>query len=228
MILAALDMESRLDTPSMTSKLIVGDILTVAASMQVRNLFVQPRNERQWRGYDDAIADLLDRSGDHMTTLHLFDLVDHSNKVLSDEECRDRFVNRVALQRALDVRNQLTRFLRRRFGGGSNWFGSTRREIVGSRGYDQTERSEAVRKCVCAGFFMNVAKLGNDGRYYTLRGRYVVSISSLSVLHRYGESSDFIMFGETYDGNRGGVDVRPCSCVSGLWLNELAPHYWTK
>jgi HrpA-like RNA helicase len=145
MILASLDMESREDTPSMVAKLVVSDVLTVAAALQVRNLLYQPRTERQWRMYDDAMADILDRSGDHVTMVHLFDLVDHSNKMLSEDECRDRFVNRVALQRALDVRNQLTRFLRRRFGGGYDWFGSARREIVGSHVFDPQERSDAIR-----------------------------------------------------------------------------------
>lgn len=225
MLLASLDMESREDTPSMVAKLIVADVLTIAASMQVKNLFYQPRTERQKRAYDDAMADLVDRSGDHVTTVHLFDLVDHSNKVLSEEECKERFVNSVALQRALDIRKQLSRFLGRRFGGGTHWFGSSRQEIVGSHSYDPAERSEAIRKCVCAGFFMNVAKLGNDGRYYTLRGKHAVSVEG--VLRRYGESSDYIVFGETYDGNRGGVDVRQCSSVSGLWLKQLAPQYWS-
>jgi len=256
MILAALDMESRYyergygndddedddndnDNPhdengisAMTAKLIVGDIMTVAAAMQVRSLIYPPKNERHWSRYDDAMADILDRSGDHVTMVHLFDLIDHTHRMLSDEECRERFVNRGALQRAMDVRNQLHRFLKRRFGGvgggryPNEWLGSKRREIVGSHGFDSDERSEAIRKCVCAGFFMNVAKLNNDGRYYTLRGKYAVSISPTSVLHRYGDGSDYVLFGETCDGARGGVDVRPCSSISGLWLRQLAPHYW--
>jgi len=226
LLLASLDMEVRDETSSTVSKLIVGDMLTVAAALQVRNLFFQPRTERQWRSYDDAMADILDRSGDHMTMVHLFDLCDHSKTILSEEECRERFANRVALKRALDVRNQLARFLSRRFGGGSNWFGKKRQELVGSNAVDTQERSEAIRKCVCAGYFMNAAKLGNDGCYYTLRGRYAVSISSASVLHRYGESSDYVVFGETFDGSSGGVDVMPCSSINGLWLQQLAPHYW--
>ena len=227
MLLASLDMESRDETPSMVSKLIVGDVLTVAAALQVRNLFYQPRTERQWRMYDDAMADILDRSGDHVTMVHLFDLVDHSNKMLSEDECRERFVNRVALKRALDVRNQLARFLGRRFGGGSQWFGSKRQEIVGSQGFDSDERSEAIRKCICSGYFMNVAKLGSGGRYYSLRGNFAISVSPSSVLHRYGESSEYIVYGQTFDGSRGGVDGKPCSSMSGLWLRQLAPHYWT-
>eukprot|EP00986_Skeletonema_menzelii_P018302 scaffold26622_cov147-Skeletonema_menzelii.AAC.19 len=229
MLLASLDMESRKeDTSSSVSKLIVGDILTVAAALQVRNLFIQPRSERQWRNYDDAMADILDRSGDHLTMVHLVDLCDHAKNILSEDECRERFVNRVALKRVLDVRNQLARFLNHRFGGGSNWFGSKRQELVGSNALDTQERSEAIRKCVCAGYFMNAAKLGNDGCYYTLRGRYAVSISSASVLHRYGESSDFVLFGETFDGSSGGVDVMPVCSISGLWLQQLAPHYWAR
>ena len=227
MLLASLDMESREETPSMVSKLIVGDILTVAAALQVRNLFYQPRTERQWRMYDDAMADILCRSGDHVTMVHLFDLVDHSNKMLTEDECRERFVNRIVMQRVLDVRNQLARFLSRRFGGGSHWFGAKRQEIVGNQVFDSDERSEAIRKCVCAGYFMNVAKLGSGGRYYTLRGNFAVSVSSSSVFHRYGDSSEYILFGQTFDGSRGGVDARPCSSISGLWLRQLAPHYWT-
>ena len=228
MLLASLDMESREDTPSMVSKLIVGDILTVAAALQVRNLFIQPRTEAQWRKYDDAMADILDRSGDHVTMVHLFDLVDHTNKMLSEDECRERFVNRIALQRALDVRKQLARFLSRRFNSsGAQWFGSTRQEIVGGQAFDSDERSEAMRKCVCSGFFMNVAKLGTGGRYYSLRGNFAVAVSSSSVLHRYGESSEYILYGQTFDGNNGGVDCKPCSSMSGLWLREIAPYYWS-
>ena len=227
MLLAALNMENRDDTPSMVSKLIVGDILTVAAALQIRNLFIQPRTETQWRKFDDVMADILDRSGDHVTMLHLFDLIDHSNKMLSEDECRERFVNRVALQRGLDVRKQLTRFLSRRFGSGQHWFGSKRQEIVGGQTFDSDERSEAVRKCICAGYFMSVAKLGAGGRYYSVRGNFAITVSSSSVLHRYGESSEYIMFGNTYDGNRGGVEARPCSSINGLWLRQLAPYYWT-
>jgi HrpA-like RNA helicase len=219
MILAGLDLEGRDDTPSMISKMIVGDILTVAAALQVRNVFYQPRTERQWKMYDDAMADILDRSGDHVTMVHLFDLVDHSGKMLSEEECRLRFVNRVALQRALDVRSQLARFVSRRFeGGGMHWLGKKRQEIVGSQVFDPIERSEAIRKCVTSGYFMNTAKIGRGGRYYSLRGDFAISISSSSVLHRYGENSEYIIFGETLDGSRGGVEAKQCSAISGLWL----------
>lgn len=75
-------------------------------------------------------------------------------------------------------------------------------------------------------FFLNVAKLGKDGRYYTLRGLHGIQISERSILKEYGECSEYIIFGETYDGTRGGLEVRMCSSIEGKWLRELAPHYW--
>ena len=79
--------------------------------------------------------------------------------MLSEDECCDRFVNRALLVRALDVRDQLARFLGRCFGGGgSRWFGVKRREIVGSCTYDPDKQSEAIRRCVTAGYFTQRGK----------------------------------------------------------------------
>ena len=60
-----------------------------------------------------------------------------------------------------------------------------------------------------------------------LVGNFAVAVSSSSVLHRYGESSEYILYGQTFDGNNGGVDCKPCSSMSGLWLREIAPYYWS-
>ncbi|KAL7486170.1 hypothetical protein ACHAW6_011792 [Cyclotella cf. meneghiniana] len=93
-------------------------------------------------------------------------------------------------------------------------------EIVRSHGFDPAEQCMAICKCICVGFFINVAKLGNDCRYAVL-------ICPSSVFHQYGDSSDFILFRDMYDGNCEGIDVRPCSLVSRLWLKQLAPDYLT-
>ena len=84
--------------------------------------------------------------------VHLFDRVDHSNSILSEDKCREHFLCRVVLQRDLDVRNQLDSFLSRRFGGGAHCFGSKRQEIVESQVFDSDERSETIRECLCAGY----------------------------------------------------------------------------
>ena len=91
-----------------------------------------------------------------------------------------------------------------------------------------TLRSRAIRRCVCAGFFFNIAKLGSDGRYYTLRKNICVTPAAASLFVSHGglRGTDYIIFGETMDGARGGIELRIVSTVEAKWLRELAPHYW--
>ena len=77
-----------------------------------------------------------------------------------------------------------------------------------------------------AGFFFNVAKLQNDGRYYTLRKHIMVTPSQASMFHSHGTASEYIIFCETHDGQRGGIELRSVSSIDARWLRELAPHYW--
>jgi ATP-dependent RNA helicase DDX35 len=95
---------------------------------------------------------------------------------------------------------------------------------------DAEQRSINVRQCVCSGFFFNVAKLANDGRYYTLRKQIAVTPSPSSMLslssHHTTNVSTYILFGESVDGPRGGIELLSVSSIEAKWLRELAPHYW--
>jgi HrpA-like RNA helicase len=135
------------------------------------------------------------------------------DREMDHEECKEKFINRTALLKVIEVRNQLARSLRK--------YGR-----VQAMGVEGEERSRAIRKCVTSGFFMNVAKLANDGNYYTVRGKHLVMVSTSSMLHSHGDASEYIVFGETHDGRRGGIEIRSCSTIDARWLRELAPHYW--
>lgn len=189
------------------------EILAVASALQVRSLFVRPRTQRQRLDYDAAMVNTADRSGDHVTYANL--VAEMDDRDMDEEECKEKFVNYLAIKKSMEVRNQLSRFLRR--------YGQVK--AMGYSGDDQS-RSRAIRKCVTAGFFFNTAKLANDGRYYTVRGNHLVTPSESSVLRSYGDTSEYIVFGETHDGARGGIEVRSCSTIEARWLRELAPHFW--
>jgi len=189
------------------------EILCVASSLQVRALFYQPRTQMQQMDYDSVMGNLMDPSGDHVTFVNI--MMSNDDTPLTADDCKERFINYLALKRAGEVRSQLTKFLRR--------YG----KIVAMDSTQSSEdKSAAIRKCVTAGFFSNTAKLGNDGHYYSLRGKHMINISKASALHKYGLVSEYIIFGETYDGARGGIEVRSCSSIEGKWLRDLAPHYW--
>jgi len=187
------------------------EVIAVASILQVRSIFLQPRTQRQKLDYNTAMADFADRSGDHVTYANL--IAEMDDREMDHEECKEMFINRVALLKAIEIRNQLSRFLKR--------YGR-----VQAMGVEGEERSRAIRKCVTAGFFFNVAKLANDGNYYTVRGKHLVSVSQSSVLHSHGDTSEYIVFGETHDGRRGGIEITSCSTIDARWLRELAPHYW--
>jgi hypothetical protein len=77
------------------------------------------------------------------------------------------------------------------------------------------ERSKEIRRCVTAGFFFNVAKLGNDGRCYAIRGiqNILVIPNKSSMFHSHGTHSEHIAFCETHDGARGGIELRSASAI---------------
>eukprot|EP00551_Chaetoceros_affinis_P009695 CAMPEP_0203677802 /NCGR_PEP_ID=MMETSP0090-20130426/29628_1 /ASSEMBLY_ACC=CAM_ASM_001088 /TAXON_ID=426623 /ORGANISM="Chaetoceros affinis, Strain CCMP159" /LENGTH=764 /DNA_ID=CAMNT_0050544811 /DNA_START=41 /DNA_END=2332 /DNA_ORIENTATION=+ len=182
------------------------EILCVAAVQQVRSLFYQPRTPKQNIDYDNALREIVDNKSDHVTCVKLMQMNDATP--LNDEDCREYFVNYSALKRAKEVRKQLSNCLRRHG------------KIEGLDEYADSEEeiSAKIRRCVTAGYFSNSAKLGNDGRYYSLRGKHMISISKTSVFERFGLSSEYILFGETYDGMKGGIEVRFVSAIEGKWL----------
>jgi len=193
------------------------EVLAVASALQVRDLFRKPHGRRQQQllDYEANMSELADSSGDHVTYANLLSEMD--DRQMDEDECKEKFINYIALRRAMEVRDQLAKFLKR--------FG--RVQAIGLVGDDGTRRSRAIRRCVTAGFFFNVAKLANDGRYYTLRKQILVTPASGSVLSsQTAVSSEYIVFGETIDGPRGGIELRSVSAIEARWLRELAPHYW--
>lgn len=192
-------------------------VLAVASIMQVHDVLQPPRSSRPqaYLDYEASVTEFADPSGDHVTYANLMSIMD--DLVLSEQDCRNRFVNYFALRRALEIRKQLARSLRP--------FGVVQATVQ----TDEAQRSKSIRRCLTAAFFGNTAKLGNDGRYYTLRSQVLVTPCSNSVLTTHSQfSSEYIIFGETMDsaGGRGGIELKNCSAVEAQWLRELAPHYW--
>jgi len=195
------------------------EVAGIASALQVRSLFLTPRGSlvgRQQRqlDYESAISEFADSTGDHVTYVNV--ISEHDDRRMNREECSERFLDYVAIRRITEVRNQLLRFLKK--------FGIIR--SLGMATID--ERRKVVLKCLTSGFFFNVAKLHNDGRYYTIRGtnHILVSPSSSSIFHTHGSHSEYIIFCETHDGARGGMELRHISGIDPRWLRELAPHYW--
>ena len=188
------------------------EIAGIASILQVRSVFLTPR-PRQREDWESAMSPIADPSGDHVTYVNA--LLEQDEHSFTREECLERFLDFVALRRVVEVRKQLLGMLHHRRG---------RIPSLGTSA--PVERSKAIRKCVTAGFFMQIAKLKNDGKYYTLHNPILVAPSSTSIFHSHGMHSEYIIFCETHDGTRGGIELRSVSSIDPRWLRELAPHYW--
>jgi HrpA-like RNA helicase len=167
---------------------------------------------QRYLDFQASLAEFAAPSGDHVTYANL--LAEFEQRHWSERDCRDRHLNYSALRRCREIRRYLAAVLR--------GFGTLSPAIL-----DEDVRSELVLKCVCAGFFFNVAKLSPDGRYYTLRKQIAVAPSPSSALSLAGKAASYyIVFGESVDGPRGGMELRSVSSIEAKWLREVAPHYW--
>ncbi len=93
--------------------------------------------------------------GDHLTMLNVYNSFIKAGK--SSDWCSHNHVNYRSLMRAVDIRNQIKKYLRR-----------FKVPLVSCE-----EESEKILKCLVSGYFANAAKLTPDGSYKMIRGGQV-------------------------------------------------------
>ncbi|XP_078006354.1 putative ATP-dependent RNA helicase DHX35 isoform X2 [Phascolarctos cinereus] len=121
------------------------EILSIAAMMQIQNVFVIPPNQktqamREHRKF--AVEE-----GDHLTLLNVYEaFIKHSR---NSQWCQEHFLNYKGLMRAAAVREQLKKLLVK--------FKIPKKSSEGD--------PDPVLKCIVSGFFANAAKFHSTGAY---------------------------------------------------------------
>ncbi|EAL64818.1 DEAD/DEAH box helicase [Dictyostelium discoideum AX4] len=181
------------------------EILTIAAMLSAPNCFMRPKDNRIEADSAKKSFDHFD--GDHLTMLNVY----HSFKKNGEDPtwCYDNFLNHRAIKQADSVRSQLARIL-------------TRFKLplvsgdVNSKFY-----YENIKKCIAAGFFMQVAKCEKKNIYFTLGDEQSVIFHPSTGLTRRPEFciyNEFVLTSENY--------IRTITDVKFDWLLELAPSYF--
>jgi len=126
------------------------EILSLTALLSVPQVFNRPPNAR--KAADEAKAQFAHPDGDHLTMLNVY----HAFKAQSNPSqwCYDNFLSLRSLQSADNVRNQLARIMER-----------NDLELT-STPFEDKDYYTNIRKALCAGFFMQVAKKGQSGKAY--------------------------------------------------------------
>ncbi|KAF4077859.1 hypothetical protein AMELA_G00192850 [Ameiurus melas] len=179
------------------------EIITIAAMMQIQNVFVAPSNQKKAAAREHrkfAVAE-----GDHLTMLNVYEAFVKHQK--SSQWCQEHFLNYKGLLRAVTVREQLRRLL--------NKFKVPRTSSEGD--------PDVILRCIVSGFFANAARLHHSGSYRTLRDDRELHIHPNSVL--YGEKPPkWVVFNEVVQTSK--YYMRDVTAVESSWLVELAPHFY--
>lgn len=155
------------------------------------------RRNETWKKFQSS-------EGDHVMLLNIFRAFKGAkgNKAW----CKENFVNRKNLVKVLDIRRQLCALC-------------TAAEIpLRSCGRD----TAALRKCMIAGLFTNVAELQKEGHYATVESRKQVHIHPSSCL--FSLSPSCVIFTEMVETTK--CYMKNLSVVDPEWLVDMEPQYF--
>ena len=146
--------------------------------------------------------------GDHLALLRAFNQWEAAG--YSTQWCFENYVQIRSMQRAKDVREQLSGLCERVELSETSCGG----EVA------------TVCKALCAGYFFNAAKLGRSGDYKTVKQQHTVFIHPSSVLARDEQPPKWVLYHELAFTTK--EYMRTVCPMEGSWLTEIAPHYYQK
>ncbi|XP_019065493.1 probable ATP-dependent RNA helicase DHX35 isoform X2 [Fukomys damarensis] len=179
------------------------EILSIAAMMQIQNIFVIPSNQKS-----QAIRmhrKFAVEEGDHLTMLNVYEAFIKHNK--NSQWCQEHFLNYKGLVRAATVREQLKKLLVK--------FQVPKKSSEGD--------PDPVLRCIVSGFFANAARFHSTGAYRTIRDDHELHIHPASVLYTE-KPPRWVIYNEVIQTSK--YYMRDVTAIESAWLLELAPHFY--
>ena len=179
------------------------EALTVAAMMQIQNVFVSPSNEK--KASEQARTKFSVKEGDHITVVNVYNAFIKRDQ--STRWCAENYLNAKGLRRAVNIRDQLKQMMKK-----------YKVPLVSC-----TDNVQALQRCITAGFFANAARMHHDGTYRTVRDGHQLAIHPTSVLYTE-KPPKWVVFNDVIQGTKD--YMRDVTVINPQWLYELAPHYY--
>lgn len=180
------------------------EMLTVVAMLCVPTVFYRPP-ERQQEA-DSAREKFFVPESDHLTLLHVYTQWIHNRK--SSVWCAKHFLHGKALEKAHEVREQLEQIM------------TQHKMPVESCGTDW----DLLRKCICAGYFHQAARVHGLGSYRNLRTLVSTQLHPTSALYGLGYLPAFVVYHELILTSK-----EYMSCVTSVdpaWLAEFGSCFY--
>ena len=179
------------------------EVVTIAAMMQIQNVFITPYKQKS--NSVKAKRKFSCEEGDHLSLLNVYNAFIKYGS--SSRWCHANFLNYKGLCRATEIRLQLKRILKR-----------SKVKLLSCGG-----DVDAIRKCICTGFFANAARYHYSGVFKTVRDDHSLLMHPTSVL--YPEPPpNWVVFNEIVHTSK--EFMRDVTVIKAEWLHDLAPHYY--
>jgi pre-mRNA-splicing factor ATP-dependent RNA helicase DHX38/PRP16 len=181
------------------------EMLTIVSMLSVPNVFYRPKERMEES--DAAREKFFVPESDHLTLLHVYTQWKHNGH--SDGWCIRHFLHPKTLRRAKEVRQQLQDIME-----------SSKLNIT-SCGTDW----DILRKCICAGYFHQGAKVKGIGEYINLRTSVTVQLHPTSALYGLGYLPDYVVYHELILTSKEYMST--VTSVDPHWLAELGGVFYS-
>ena len=186
------------------------EVLSICAMLsETSSLFFRPKDKKLLA--DSARARFTVKDGGDMATL-LNVWNSWVDADFSQIWAKENFLQQRSLQKARDVRDQLSKLTERV---------EVKLESVG------ITNLVPIQKALASGFFINSAKIDRGGdSYRTVKNNHTVYIHPSSVLMGNDPPIKMVIYGELVATTK--EYMRNCMPIKPEWLNEVAPHFHKK
>jgi len=181
------------------------EMLTVVSMLNVPPVFQRPPDQKNRA--DAAHERFAHAEGDHLTLLNVYHAYKRNND--SNQWCFDNFVSGRSIKSAENVRKQLQRIMSRK---GLELVST---EFTSQNYYDN------ILKALVEGFFMQIAHQESNGHYLTIKDNQPVQLHPSCCLQHKPQwvlYHEFVLTTQNF--------VRTVSDIKGMWLIDLASHYY--
>ncbi|XP_060728432.1 pre-mRNA-splicing factor ATP-dependent RNA helicase PRP16 isoform X2 [Tachysurus vachellii] len=198
--------------PALSKMLIVScdmgcsaDILIIVSMLSVPTIFYRPKGREEES--DQVREKFAVPESDHLTYLNVF--LQWKNNNYSSIWCNEHFIHTKAMRKVREVRAQLKDIMVQQkinlVSCGSDW--------------------DVIRKCICAAYFHQAAKLKGIGEYVNVRTGMPCHLHPTSSLFGMGYTPDYIIYHELVMTTK---EYMQCvTAVDGEWLAELGPMFYS-
>uniref|UniRef100_W5KAC0 Pre-mRNA-splicing factor ATP-dependent RNA helicase PRP16 n=1 Tax=Astyanax mexicanus TaxID=7994 RepID=W5KAC0_ASTMX len=198
--------------PALSKMLIVScdmgcsaDILIIVSMLSVPTIFYRPKGREEES--DQVREKFAVPESDHLTYLNVY--LQWKNNNYSSIWCNEHFIHTKAMRKVREVRAQLKDIMVQQkmnlTSCGSDW--------------------DVIRKCICAAYFHQAAKLKGIGEYVNVRTGMPCHLHPTSSLFGMGYTPDYITYHELVMTTK---EYMQCvTAVDGEWLAELGPMFYS-